>query len=168
MSPLPADARFYQIAFPTMTEPSPETHASAREMRAKYESGETTVRETAFAHLQRIKVVDKHTHAFLTVLDEDHIIAQADAADEMLQTGEASALTGIPFLIKDNISTDGIRTTAASKILDGYVPPFDATVVSRLKDAGAIILGKGNLDEFAMGSSNENSAFGAGHQPLGQ
>ena len=150
-----------------MTEPSPETHASAREMRAKYESGETTVRETAFAHLQRIKVVDKHTHAFLTVLDEDQIIAQADAADEMIKSGEASALTGIPFLIKDNISTDGIRTTAASKILDGYVPPFDATVVSRLKDAGAIILGKGNLDEFAMGSSNENSAFGPVINPWG-
>ncbi len=151
-----------------MTETLPETNASAREMRAKYESGQATVRDTALAHLERIQKVDKHTHAFLTVLDENQIVAQADAADEMIRAGEASALTGIPFLIKDNISTDGVRTTAASKILDGYVPPFDATVVSRLKKVGAIILGKGNLDEFAMGSSNENSAFGAVINPWGK
>ena len=150
-----------------MTETLPETHASAREMRAKYESGQATARDTALTHLERIQKVDKHTHAFLTVLDENQIVAQADAADEMIRTGQASAMTGIPFLIKDNISTDGVRTTAASKILGGYVPPFDATVVSRLKKAGAIILGKGNLDEFAMGSSNENSAFGAVINPWG-
>ena len=151
-----------------MTEPSPETHASAREMRAKLDSGETTAREIALAHLQRIQEVEKHTNAFLTVLGEDDVIAQADVADALIQSGNAASLTGIPFLIKDNISTDGIRTTAASKILDGYIPPFNATVVERLKDAGAIILGKGNLDEFAMGSSNENSAFGAVVNPWGK
>lgn len=151
-----------------MTEPSPETHASAREMRAKLDSGETTAREIALTHLQRIQEVEKHTNAFLTVLGEEDVIAQADAANALIQSGNASALTGIPFLIKDNISTNGIRTTAASKILDGYVPPFDATVVNRLKEAGSIILGKGNLDEFAMGSSNENSAFGAVVNPWGK
>ena len=151
-----------------MTEPSPETHASAREMRAKLDSGETTAREIALAHLQRIQEVEKQTNAFLTVLGEEDVVTQADDADALIQSGNASALTGIPFLIKDNISTNGIRTTAASKILDGYIPPFDATVVDRLKDAGAIILGKGNLDEFAMGSSNENSAFGAVVNPWGK
>lgn len=151
-----------------MTEPSPETHASAREMRAKLDSGETTAREIALTHLQRIQEVEKHTNAFLTVLGEEDVIAQADAANALIQSGNASALTGIPFLIKDNISTNGIRTTAASKILDGYTPPFDATVVDRLKEAGSIILGKGNLDEFAMGSSNENSAFGAVVNPWGK
>ncbi len=151
-----------------MTEPSPETHASAREMRAKLDSGETTAHEIALAHLQRIQKVENQTNAFLTVLGEEDVVTQADDADALIQSGNASALTGIPFLIKDNISTNGIRTTAASKILDGYIPPFDATVVDRLKDAGAIILGKGNLDEFAMGSSNENSAFGAVVNPWGK
>lgn len=151
-----------------MTESIPQNYASARDMRAKLDAGNTTARELALDHLQRIQETEKHTNAFLTVLDEEQLVAQADAADALIESGNASALTGIPILIKDNISTDGIRTTAASKILDGYTPPFDATVVSRLKDAGAIILGKGNLDEFAMGSSNENSAFGPVINPWGQ
>ncbi len=151
-----------------MTESISQNYASARDMRAKLDSGNTTARELALNHLQRIQETEKHTNAFLTVLDEEQLVTQADAADALIESGNASALTGIPILIKDNISTDGIRTTAASKILDGYTPPFDATVVSRLKDAGAIILGKGNLDEFAMGSSNENSAFGPVINPWGQ
>ena len=144
-----------------------ETQTSARDLRAKYLNGETTTCEVALAHLQRIKEVEPRTHAFLTVLDEEDVVAQAQVADQRLENGTASALTGVPFLIKDNISTEGVRTTAASRILDGYVPPFDATVVSRLKEAGAIILGKGNLDEFAMGSSNENSAFTLPSSTLG-
>ena len=146
----------------------PETQISARDLRAKYESGETTAREVALAHLKRIAEVEPLTNAFLTVLGESEVVAQAQKADEHLKNGNATPLTGIPFLIKDNISTEGIRTTAASRILDGYIPPFDATVVSRLKDAGAIILGKGNLDEFAMGSSNENSAFEPVVNPWGK
>ena len=145
-----------------------ETQTSARDLRAKYLNGETTPREVALAHLQRIEKVEARTHAFLTILDEEDVVVQAQAADQRLKNGTASALTGIPFLIKDNISTEGVRTTAASRILDNYVPPFDATVVSRLKDAGAIILGKGNLDEFAMGSSNENSAFTPVVNPWGE
>lgn len=145
-----------------------ETQASARDLRAKYLNGETTAHEVALAYLKRIEEVEPSTHAFLTVLDEEDVIAQAQAAEQRLENGTASALTGVPFLIKDNISTEGIQTTAASRILDGYVPPFDATVVSRLKDVGAIILGKGNLDEFAMGSSNENSAFEPVVNPWGE
>ena len=145
-----------------------ETQTSARDLRARYQSGETTAREVALAHLRRIQEVEPRTNAFLTVLNEEDIVAQAQSADLRFENGTASALTGIPFLIKDNISTEGIRTTAASRILDGYVPPFDATVVSRLKDAGAVILGKGNLDEFAMGSSNENSAFDPVFNPWGE
>lgn len=150
-----------------MTTAESKPYASARELRAKLDSGETTSRELALSHLQRINEVEKHTNAFLTVLDENDVIAQAEVADNLIQNGNAAPLTGIPFLIKDNISTRGIQTTAASRILEGYVPPFDATVVSRLKDAGAILLGKGNLDEFAMGSSNENSAFGSVINPWG-
>ncbi len=151
-----------------MTVSKPELYASARELRARFKSGETTAREVALGHLQRIREIEELTNAYLTVLDEDDVIAQADAADKRIQNGNASPLTGIPFLIKDNLSTEGVQTTAASRILEGYVPPFDATVVSRLKDAGAVILGKGNLDEFAMGSSNENSAFGAVVNPWGK
>ena len=151
-----------------MTDSNLSIYASGRELRSKYESGQATVHDVSLAHLQRIRDVDKNTNAFLTVLDEDEVVAQADAADARIKSGTASALTGIPFLIKDNISTEGVRTTAGSRILDGYVPPFDATVVSRLKQAGSIILGKGNLDEFAMGSSNENSAFGPVINPWGE
>ena len=151
-----------------MTDSESETHASAREIRAKFENGETTAREVALDHLQRIRKLEERINAFLTVLDEDQVIAQADAADNRIQNGNAATLTGIPFLIKDNISTKNIQTTAASRILKGYVPPFDATVVSRLKEANAIILGKANLDEFAMGSSNENSAFGPVLNPWGK
>ena len=150
-----------------MTHRGPEIHPSAREIRARFENGETTAREVALGHLRRIREVDELTNAYLTVLDEDDIIAQADVADQRIQKGNASALTGIPFLLKDNLSTEGVQTTAASRILEGYVPPFDATVVSRLKDVNAVVLGKGNLDEFAMGSSNENSAFGPVVNPWG-
>ncbi len=151
-----------------MTDKTDNAFASARTLREMFERRETSVQETALNHLERIAEVDKHTNAYLTVLDEAAIIAQAAQAERQLQDGTASAMTGIPFLIKDNISTAGVRTTAGSKILDGYVPPYDATVVSRLKSVGAIILGKGNLDEFAMGSSNENSAFSPVANPWGQ
>ena len=151
-----------------MTDSNFSIYASAGELRSKYANNEASARDVAIAILQRIRDIDGATNAYLTVLDEDDVVAQADAADERINNRTATALTGIPFLIKDNISTDGVRTTAGSRILDGYVPPFDATVVSRLKDASSIILGKGNLDEFAMGSSNENSAFGPVINPWGE
>ncbi len=150
-----------------MTDTLKSTYMSARELRAAYENGETSVREVVAAHVGRIRDVDGEINAYLSVLDEEDLFVQSDAADAHMRDGNASPVTGVPFLIKDNISTTGVRTTAGSRILDGYTPPFDATVVSRLKTAGAIVLGKGNLDEFAMGSSNENSAFGPVINPWG-
>jgi aspartyl-tRNA(Asn)/glutamyl-tRNA(Gln) amidotransferase subunit A len=98
-------------------------------------------------------------HAWLTV-SADHAVAQARAADERLARGDAPLLCGVPWACKDIIGTKGVETTAASRILDGYIPPYSATVVRRLDEQGAVMIGKTNLDEFAMGSSNENSAFG--------
>ena len=119
-------------------------------------------RETSAAELAAIALARAHAdryNAWLLVADE-HARAQARAADERLKDGDAPLLTGIPWACKDIIGTKGIETTAASRILKGYVPPYSATVVRRLDAAGAVMLGKTNLDEFAMGSSNENSAFG--------
>ena len=115
--------------------------------------------EVTEAALDRIDEA-KDLNAVLTV-DRDGALAAAKAADEKIGRGEnAGVLGGVPILVKDNISTKGVRTTCASKFIENYIPPFDATVVKKLKEAGAVILGKTNMDEFAMGSSNENSAFG--------
>ncbi len=116
--------------------------------------------------LSRISEVDSGLNAFLRTND-DAATRAADEADMRLRGSgpQPGPLTGVPVMVKDNISTAGTETTAASKILGGYVPPFDAEVVSRLTEAGAIIVGKGNLDEFAMGSSNEHSAFGTVKNP---
>ena len=114
--------------------------------------------------LERIRRTDGEIHAFLTV-DEEGALAYAAAADKKIATGEATPLTGIPVAIKDVISTAGLRTTAASKMLEHFVPAYDATVVARLKHAGAVVIGKTNLDEFAHGASTEYSAFGVTKNP---
>jgi len=115
--------------------------------------------------LNKIKKKDKEIFAFLTIC-EDLAISQAKEIDEMIVVGrEIPLLAGIPGAVKDNILVEDLRCTAGSKILENYIAPYDATVVTKLKNQGAVILGKTNLDEFAMGSSNENSAFGPTRNP---
>jgi len=121
---------------------------------------EFSVREIAAAFLDRIKAVDGQVRAFLT-LDPGRILNDAEEIDQKLRSGELGMgfLTGIPLALKDNIVTQATRTTAGSRILENYLPPYSATVTNRLRQAGALILGKTNCDEFAMGSSTENSAY---------
>ncbi|MGI9646079.1 MAG: Asp-tRNA(Asn)/Glu-tRNA(Gln) amidotransferase subunit GatA [Ilumatobacteraceae bacterium] len=117
-------------------------------------------------HLAEIGSRDGEIHAFNTVL-ADEARERAAEIDEAVSVGrDTGPLSGVPVALKDNMCTRGIPTTCSSKILDGWRPPYDATIVSRLNDAGAIVIGKTNLDEFAMGSSTENSAFGATRNPL--
>jgi len=114
--------------------------------------------------LERIHRVEDKVRCFVTIT-EDAALAQAREADERIKSGKSSPLTGIPALIKDNMCTRGVKTTCSSKMLENFVPPYDAAVVEKLKAAGMVMLGKGNMDEFAMGSSTENSAFFATRNP---
>ncbi len=120
--------------------------------------------EVAEAYLRRIEELDPTYGCYLTV-DPDATLVSARAAEHKIAKGEMGPLTGVPVAVKDNMSTKGIRTTCGSKILSDYVPPFDATVVQRLKAEGCVILGKTNLDEFAMGTSTEFSAYQITHNP---
>ena len=108
--------------------------------------------------IERIKHTDSKINSFITITEESALESAADA-DSIISKGEASMLTGIPFQAKDNICTTGINTTCASKMLEDFRPNYDATAITKLKSEGAVLLGKGNLDEFAMGSSTENSVF---------
>ncbi len=125
---------------------------------------EITSREIVDSVLKRIKEVEERVHAYITPTPEQ-ALEQAAAADARLEKGDAGPLTGIPLAIKDVICTRGVLTTCGSKILNNFIPPYDATVVEKLKGAGAILLGKTNMDEFAMGSSTENSSFGPTRNP---
>src|SRR5713101_2777228 len=127
-------------------------------------SRKVSSRELARACLDRIAAIEPQLNAFITVCVRE-ALEQADAADKRLAQGDAPALCGIPLGIKDIYATKGVKTTCASKILDNFVPPFDATVIAKLRAEGAVFLGKANLDEFAMGSSTENSAFGPTRNP---
>ncbi len=121
--------------------------------------------DLANEHFARIEEVDGEVHAFL-YLDKEGALSQAKSVDEKRAAGEKlGPLAGVPLALKDVMAQKGIPTTCGSKILEGWRPPYDATVVTRLKDAGIIILGKTNMDEFAMGSSTENSAYGPTHNP---
>jgi len=121
--------------------------------------------ELTQAHLDRIAEIESQVRAFLHV-DAEGALAQAKSVDEKLQRGEKlSPLAGIPLALKDVLTQKGVPTTAGSKILQGWKPPYDSTVVSKLKDAGVVIVGKTNMDEFAMGSSTENSGYGPTFNP---
>jgi aspartyl-tRNA(Asn)/glutamyl-tRNA(Gln) amidotransferase subunit A len=137
---------------------------TAWDLLALYRRGEASPTEVVRAVLDRIHSVDGRVHAYLHV-DPEAALRDAARWDPLAGRPDAPPLAGIPIAIKDNICTRGWPTTAGSRILEGYRPPYDATVVTRLREAGAIILGKTNCDEFAMGSSTENSAFGPTRNP---
>lgn len=136
----------------------PITRLSASDLAAKLRAREVSATEVARAYLDRIQGLDSQFGAYLTITEE-LAMNQAAKAQALLDAEEGGPLTGIPFALKDNISTLGIRTTCGSWTLGNYFPPFDAHVAERLAKAGAVLLGKTNLDEFAMGTSTENSAY---------
>ncbi|MFJ9697248.1 Asp-tRNA(Asn)/Glu-tRNA(Gln) amidotransferase subunit GatA [Kitasatospora sp. NPDC101183] len=138
---------------------------TAAETASAIAKGEVSAVEVAQAHLDRIDAVDKKVNAFLHV-DTEGALAAAKAVDDKRAKGEElGPLAGVPLALKDLFTTKGIPTTCGSKILEGWVPPYDATLTTRLKDADVVILGKTNMDEFAMGSSTENSAYGPTGNP---
>ncbi len=131
-----------------------------RELHEQLMSKTKSAEQLALEYLDRIKEKDSEIGAYLTVLDQEVVLAQARKVDEKIARGEAiDLLEGIPGALKDNILLAGVRATGGSKILDNYIAPYDATVTERLRESGALILGKTNMDEFAMGSSTENSAY---------
>jgi aspartyl-tRNA(Asn)/glutamyl-tRNA(Gln) amidotransferase subunit A len=139
---------------------------SAAGLAEAISSGAVSAVDVTRAHLDRIAAVDGAVHAFLHV-DEQGALEQAAEVDRRRAAGEppASPLAGVPLALKDIVVQKGVPTTAASKILQGWIPPYDATITTKLRQAGVVILGKTNLDEFAMGSSTENSAFGPTSNP---
>ena len=134
------------------------TSLTLTELTHALRQGETTSVAATQATLERIIALDNDVRCYLTISDE-LALEQAAEADVRRARGEDGPLLGIPIAVKDIICTRGLETTAGSKILKGFIPPYDAFVVERLRTAGAIILGKTNTDEFAMGSSTENSAY---------
>ena len=137
---------------------------TVHEARGMLDRREVSSVELTGAALERIDQVDGRVGAFVTVT-RDLALDQAREADRRIAAGDAAPLTGIPMQLKDNMCTRGIRTTCSSRMLESFVPPYDAAVTERLYQQGAVMVGKGNLDEFAMGSSTETSAFFPTHNP---
>ena len=142
-----------------MTEP-----ATVREIRDNVRSRARSATEVCLEALARIEAAEPAIHAFNTVT-RDEAMARAKDIDDHFERWRDAPLVGVPVALKDNLCTTGVRTTASSRILEDFVPPYDATAVARLQAAGCVIIGKTNCDEFAMGSSTENSAFGPTRNP---
>jgi len=140
-------------------------HSTAAQMSEALSAGSITSVELTEAHLVQIEKADSKVHAFLHV-DRENALTQARDVDAKRKSGEKlSALAGVPLALKDVLAQKGVPTTCGSKMLEGWRPPYDSTVVAKLKQSGVVILGKTNMDEFAMGSSTENSAYGPTHNP---
>ena len=137
---------------------------SVTELSAMLQAGEVSSVELTRYFLDRIENSDEKLNSFISVCEEQ-ALAQAKESDEKLKAGNAPALTGVPIAHKDIFCTDGVKTSCASKMLDNFISPYDATVVKNMREAGVVMLGKTNMDEFAMGSSNETSYYGAVKNP---
>ena len=140
------------------------TDLTIAEARDALQAKKFSATELTMAHLQGVDALNPRLNAFITV-SHDRALQQAHKADAALAKGEHRALTGIPLAVKDLFCTEGVRTTAASLILKPFIPPYESTVTANLLHDGAVFLGKTNLDEFAMGSSNMTSAFGPVENP---
>jgi len=148
-----------------MTKTSDLTRQSAATLASAIAQGEVTSEQVTAAHLDRIEQVDSRVHAFLFV-DRETSLARARQVDQGIQQGRISSpLAGVPIALKDLLATKGVPTTCGSKILEGWRPPYNATIVDRLESAGVVSLGKTNMDEFAMGSSTEHSGYGPTRNP---
>lgn len=142
------------------------TLKTVQQLQQELASGETTAQQLATHYLGRCEVLNPELNALISITPAEQVLAEAKASDERRRNGNLrSSMDGIPVVLKDNICTQGQATTCASKMLKNFVPPYDATVTQKLKQAGMLILGKANLDEFAMGSSTEFSAYGPSKNP---
>lgn len=142
------------------------TSLKAWEMREKLLNKEISSKDIIEAHIKKIEEVEPNIHAFIT-LDKEGALKAADAIDKKISNNEeVGILAGLPVGIKDNIATNGLRTTCGSKMLENFIPPYDATVIEKIRENGGIIIGKTNMDEFAMGGSTETSYFGPTKNPV--